>query len=77
MMPAAPCLCPARELAVSRRVLLLMCMAAEASEVLDHRDMESAKPRRILRYAGAEALEMLGFIYDAEIGRWIIPPRES
>ena len=76
-MPAEPSLYPARELAVSRRVLFLMCMATEASEVMDHRDMESAKPCRSLRYASAEALEMLGFIYDAKIGRWVIPPRES
>ncbi len=51
-------------------------MAAEASEVIDPWDMESAKPCRGLRHASAEALEMLGFIYDANAGRWVIPPPE-
>ena len=51
-------------------------MAAEASKVIDSRELESAKPCRSLRYASAEALEMLGFVYDAQVGRWVIPPPE-
>jgi hypothetical protein len=49
-------------------------MAAETSEIINPWDLESAKPCGSLRHASAEALEMLGFVYDATAGRWVIPP---
>lgn len=52
-------------------------MAAEASEVIHPWDLESAKPCRSLRHASAEALEALGFVYDANLGRWAIAPPKS
>jgi hypothetical protein len=50
-------------------------MAAEASEVIHPWDLESAKPCRSLRHSSAEALEMLGFVYDGT--RWVIPPPKT
>jgi hypothetical protein len=47
--------------------------AAELNEAIDPWDLESAKPCTKLRHASAEALEMLGFVYDATVGRWVIP----
>ena len=49
-------------------------MAAETSDVINPWDLESAKPCGSLRHASAEALEMLGFVYDATVGRWVIQP---
>jgi hypothetical protein len=49
-------------------------MAAEASQVIYPWDFDSAKPCRGLRHASVEALEILGFVYDPTVGRWLIPP---
>ena len=52
-------------------------MAAEASQVINPWDFESAKPCRSLGNASVEALEMLGFVYDPTGGRWVIPPPKN
>jgi hypothetical protein len=52
-------------------------MAAQASEVIQPWDLESAKPCGSLRHASAEALERLGFVYDAKVGRWVIAPAKN
>jgi hypothetical protein len=52
-------------------------MAAEAREVINSWDLESAKPCTSLRHASAEELERLGFRYDEKLGRWLIRPPKS
>jgi hypothetical protein len=52
-------------------------MAAAANEVIDPWVLESAKPCDRLRHSSAAALEMLGFVYDAKAGRWVIPPPKN
>jgi hypothetical protein len=48
-------------------------MAARANEVINPWDLEASKPSSRFRYTSADQLISLGFVYNATMGRWVIP----